>query len=218
MSQDPILFGFLISFLAFLWVAFQVYLISEISSNQHDLRMARYLDICFGFLAFFSAAALMYGAFVESKTWMSAWILGSIIVLLGRWLWYLKGKFSQPSHPEIKTGFENAGLAVSVTYILLGIPILVFHRMIEYWDFSSTCSTTLECPHFLFSLLPTLGRRGSVDHSAPNNRRGCHVRSALRSAQYLPSYAQCTTNTFVAPTHTHVHIPATKDEDLYNPV
>ena len=57
--------------------------------------MARYLDICFGFLAFFSAAALMYGAFVESKTWMSAWILGSIIVLLGRWLWYLKGKFSQ---------------------------------------------------------------------------------------------------------------------------
>ena len=90
-----ILFGFLISFLAFLWVAFQVYLISEISSNQHDLRMARYLDICFGFLAFFSAAALMYGAFVESKTWMSAWILGSIIVLLGRWLWYLKGKFSQ---------------------------------------------------------------------------------------------------------------------------
>ena len=116
----------------------------------------------------------------------------------------------QPSHPEIKTGFENAGLAVSVTYILLGIPILVFHRMIEYWDFSSTCSTTLECPHFLFSLLPTLGRRGSVDHSAPNNRRGCHVRSALRSAQYLPSYAQCTTNTFVAPTHTHVHIPATK--------
>ena len=116
----------------------------------------------------------------------------------------------QPSHPEIKTGFENAGIAVSVTYILLGIPILVFHRMIEYWDFSSTCSTTLECPHFLFSLLPTLGRRGSVDHSAPNNRRGCHVRSALRSAQYLPSYAQCTTNTFVAPTHTHVHIPATK--------
>ena len=90
-----ILFGFFISFLAFLWVAFQVYLISEISSNQHDLRMARYLDICFGFLAFFSAAALMYGAFVESKTWMSAWILGSIIVLLGRWLWYLKGKFSQ---------------------------------------------------------------------------------------------------------------------------
>ena len=90
-----IIFGFIISFLAFLWVAFQVYLISEINSNAHDLRMARYLDICFGFLAFFSAAALMYGAFVESKTWMSAWILGSIIVLLGRWLWYLKGKFSQ---------------------------------------------------------------------------------------------------------------------------
>ena len=90
-----ILFGFGISGLAFLWVAFQTYLVFQTDSGQHDLLMERYLDICFGLLAFFCAAALMYGAFVESKTWMSAWIMGSIIVLLGKWLWYLKDKFSQ---------------------------------------------------------------------------------------------------------------------------
>ena len=113
--------------------------------------------------------------------------------------------YLQPNHPEIKTGLENAGVVVSVVYILLAIPILVFHRMIEYWDFSATCTFDI-CPSFLVSLLPL--QRGNGD-SVPT-RRGCQMRSALRSAQYLPSYAQCTTNTFVAPSHTHVHIPATK--------
>jgi hypothetical protein len=48
--------------------------------------MARYLDISFGLLAFSSALALMYGAFVESKTWISVWTLGSATVLVGCWV------------------------------------------------------------------------------------------------------------------------------------
>ena len=113
----------------------------------------------------------------------------------------------QVSHPEIKTGLEQTGVVVTVLYVVFSIPILVFHRMIEDWDIRTTC--TIECPSFILSLLPL--RRGSgSEHMAPPRPRGCQMRSALRSAQYLPSYAQCTTNTFVAPTHTHVHIPATK--------
>jgi len=48
--------------------------------------MARYLDISFGLLAFSSSLALMYGAFVESKTWISVWTLGSATVLVGCWV------------------------------------------------------------------------------------------------------------------------------------
>ena len=42
---------------------------------------------------------------------------------------------------------------------------------------------------------------------------GCNrsTQQANRLGHYLPSYAQCTTNTFLAPSHTHVnHLPASK--------
>ena len=47
--------------------------------------------------------------------------------------------------------------------------------------------------------------------------------ASSRSGQYLPSYAQCTTNTFLAPSHTHVnHLPASKGmnrvRQSFNPV
>ena len=92
--------GFLVCLSAFIWVFFMIYLVSDTPESEHDLRMARYLDICFGLLAFFSSLALMYGAFVESKTWISAWTLGSGTVVLGRWVWYFHRKFSKSPHPE----------------------------------------------------------------------------------------------------------------------
>ena len=70
--------GIGVSFCAFIWVLFQIYLVAQTPEDQNDLRMARYLDICFGLLAFFSSLALMYGAFVESKTWIGAWTLGKV--------------------------------------------------------------------------------------------------------------------------------------------
>jgi hypothetical protein len=48
--------------------------------------MARYLDISFGLLAFSSSLALMYGAFVDSKSWIAVWTLGSATVLVGCWV------------------------------------------------------------------------------------------------------------------------------------
>ena len=92
--------GLFVSLFAFIWVFFMVYLVSDTPESEHDLRMARYLDICFGLLAFFSSLALMYGAFVESKTWISAWTLGSGTVVVGMWAWYFHRKFSQTPHPE----------------------------------------------------------------------------------------------------------------------
>ena len=94
--------GLFVSLFAFIWVFFMVYLVSDTPESEHDLRMARYLDICFGLLAFFSSLALMYGAFVESKTWISTWTLGSGTVVVGRWAWYFHRKFSQTPHPEGK--------------------------------------------------------------------------------------------------------------------
>ena len=92
--------GLFVSLFAFIWVFFMVYLVSDTPESQTDIRMARYLDICFGLLAFFSSLALMYGAFVESKTWISAWTLGSGTVVVGMWAWYFHRKFSKAPHPE----------------------------------------------------------------------------------------------------------------------
>ena len=40
--------GLFVSLFAFIWVFFMVYLVSDTPESEHDLRMARYLDICFG--------------------------------------------------------------------------------------------------------------------------------------------------------------------------
>ena len=61
--------GALASFAAFFWIALVLYILSQTDPTSTDLLMRRYLDISFGLLAFTSALALVYGAFVESKTW-----------------------------------------------------------------------------------------------------------------------------------------------------
>jgi len=218
--------GLFVSLFAFIWVFFMVYLVSDTPESEHDLRMARYLDICFGLLAFFSSLALMYGAFVESKTWISAWTLGSGTVVVGMWAWYFHRKFSQTPHPEVVTDFESAGIALTVVYFLSTLPVWIFQHKIQYWDIRSMCTLEWLCPNFVLSNLPIRRSASQITHHQTNiprsrNSNGCNrsTQQSNRLGHYLPSYAQCTTNTFLAPSHTHVnHLPASKDEDLYNPV
>lgn len=197
--------GFVVCFSAFIWVMFQVYAIFQTPEHQHELRMARYLDICFGCLAFFSSLALMYGAFVESKTWISAWTLGSLTVVIGMWAWYFHKRYSETPHPEVTRDFETAGIVLTAIYCAACLPVWLFQHQIEYWDLRSMCTWEWICPSFVLSI------RRNTNSGRTSTHHQCH--------QYLPSYAQCTTNTFLAPTHTQVNrIPASKDEDLYNPV
>jgi len=169
---------------------------------------------------------------VESKTWISAWTLGSGTVVLGRWVWYFHRKFSKSPHPEVVTDFESAGIALTIVYFLSTLPVWIFQHKIQYWDIRSMCTLEWLCPNFVLSNLP-IRRSASQMHphqtnlgSRNRNSNGCNRATqgsggsgSTRSGQYLPSYAQCTTNTFLAPSHTHVnHLPASKDEDLYNPV
>lgn len=201
--------GAFVCITSFLWVMFHVYLIFQIPDHETELRMARYLDICFGCLAFFSSLALMYGAFVESKTWLSAWTLGSMTVVIGMWGWYFHKKYSKTPHPEVMTPFERAGVALTGFYILSILPVWFFQRQIETWDWRSTFGDL--CPSFLL--------RSTCHHVTmmPNSRSNRPHQAALsvnnNGNHYLPTYAQCTTNTFLAPTHTHVsHLPASKGE------
>ena len=133
------LLGVLVSFCAFIWVIFHIFIMWQTSQSYNDdLRMARYLgkksmapinfryyahtyfsDICFGVLAFFSALALMYGAFVDSKTWLLVWTLGSMTGVVGKWVFYCYGKFSSSqSHPEVVKPFETAGVVLTFIYLL----------------------------------------------------------------------------------------------------
>lgn len=200
---------------SFLWVMFHVYLIFQTPDYETELRMARYLDICFGCLAFFSSLALMYGAFVESKTWLSAWTLGSMTVVIGMWGWYFHKKYSKTPHPEVMTPFERTGEVLTGVYVAAILPVWFFQRQIETWDWRFTLGNM--CPNFVLRnhtchhvTMPNSTSRNSRPH--PALAAVVHHQVNNNGNHYLPTYAQCTTNTFLAPTHTHVshHLPASK--------
>ena len=125
------------------------------------------------------------------------------------WAWYYYGKFAYPAHPEVTTDFETAGVTLTIAYVLTSLPVWIFQSLIEYCDFRSVCcSMERLCPHFLLSNFPLR----QVQTSFRRDNHGCQLtvsgsggRSDRLSRRYLPTYAQCTTNTFLAPTHTQVH-------------
>ena len=88
--------------------------------------MARYLDISFGLLAFTSSLALVYGAFVESKTWLSVWALGSGTVLVACWSWYFYKKYGLAS-PESLERTQDTMLGLSLTYAVCIMPVLAYY-------------------------------------------------------------------------------------------
>ena len=122
--------GFTTSFFAFLWMAFQLYILSATSPTQNDLIVARYLDISFGLLGISSSLALLYGAFVESKTWITVSTLGSGFLIVGRWAWFFYRKYGV-EHPESLKEAQQLGVICSVIYIILVIPVLVYYRFLE---------------------------------------------------------------------------------------
>ena len=122
--------GLVTSFLAFLWTIFQFYLLYTTASTQNDLMVARYLDISFGLLGLSSSLALLYGAFVESKTWLTVWTLGSTTLIVGRWVWFFYQKY-WVGHPESLKEAQKIGVILSVVYIVLIIPVLINYKYLE---------------------------------------------------------------------------------------
>ena len=168
-------------------------------------------DICFGVLAFFSALALMYGAFVDSKTWLLIWTLGSMTGVVGKWVFYCYGKFTAQPHPEVVKPFETAGVVLTFIYLLLSLPVWIFQYKIEYWDLGSMCQNVgWLCPNIVISSMPIQSTRQG--RCSSQQQTGIAT-SSSSNRHYLPSYAECTTNTFLAPTNTHVNIPASKGKE-----
>ena len=134
----------------------------------------------------------------------------------------------------VVTDFESAGIALTVVYFLSTLPVWIFQHKIQYWDIRSMCTLEWLCPNFVLSNLPIRRSASQMPHqtnlgSRNRNSNGCNRAmqgsgsASSRSGQYLPSYAQCTTNTFLAPSHTHVnHLPASKGmnrvRQSFNPV
>ena len=105
--------GTIASFSAFVWIAFNVYFMSITEGQHTDLMVRRYLDVCIGMLGLFSALALLFGAFVESKTWINVWTLGSLTVVVGCWGWYFYRRH-WVDHPESYVEAKSIGMALSV--------------------------------------------------------------------------------------------------------
>lgn len=199
------LLGCAVSFAAFLWVTFQLYVLSQTSEDQTDLLMARYLDISFGLLAFSSALALMYGAFVESKTWLSVWTLGSVTVLVGLWVWYFHRKYTSQPHPDADGDAKTVGIVLSIIYVAAILPVLVYYRQLESWNLFSKplCNNrwTWCSPLFLSAFANTTS--ASVGSSSNNS-------SCSHSRHRISHHVTCLPEGY--------KIPVAKEEDLYNPV
>lgn len=122
--------GFITTFVAFMWIALQIYALDSTSSELNDEIVARYLDISFGALGLSSSLALLYGAFVESKTWLTVWTLGSTTLIIGRWAWFFYTKYGI-EHPESLDEAQEMGVILSVIYIVLIIPVLIYYKYLE---------------------------------------------------------------------------------------
>ena len=135
--------GCVVSFSSFLWLALILYILSQTDPAARDLLMARYLDLSFGLLAFTSSLALVYGAFVESKTWLSVWTLGSATVLIACWTWYFYKKYGLDT-PESLERTHDTMLALTVTYAIAILPVLAYYKYLESGPeaFTSSIITT----------------------------------------------------------------------------
>ncbi|XP_040579357.1 uncharacterized protein [Lepeophtheirus salmonis] len=123
--------GILVGFGAFLWIFFQLYVLSKTESDSNSpLRLARYLDIAFGLLGFTSSLALIYGSVVESKTWLSVWTFGSLCVILGNWSWFFYRKYGDES-PESLNKARLAGLVLTFLYIGASAPVLIYYKALQ---------------------------------------------------------------------------------------
>ncbi len=122
--------GFVVSFASFVWMTLILYVLSQTDPTNNELLMERYLDISFGLLSFTSSLALLYGAFVESKSWLSVWTLGSATVLAGNWTWYFIRKYGAES-PESLEGRHDFMVAVSVVYAFAVMPVVAYYKYLE---------------------------------------------------------------------------------------
>ena len=134
--------GMVAAFLSFCYVTLMLYVVSQTDPAAEDLLMARYLDISFGLLAFTSSLSLVYGAFVESKTWLTVWTVGSATVMVGNWCWlfYRKYGLSEPESLQ-RTQAWLAGLTVA--YAALVLPVLKYYRLLESTIVRAAATTTV---------------------------------------------------------------------------
>lgn len=139
--------------------------------GQTDLIVGRYLDISFGLLGLSSSVALLYGAFVESKTWISVWTLGSATVVVGFWGWYFYRCYGV-DHPESYVEAKSIGLALSVWYVILIIPVLVYSRYLQS-HLREQREEEAAAEAYLSGQAPQSGplRQGSESASNRNGRR-----------------------------------------------
>ena len=74
--------GCSLSFSSFVWMSLVLFALSRTDPRSDELMTERYLECSLGLLGFTSSLALVYGAFVESRTWLSVWTIGSATVLV----------------------------------------------------------------------------------------------------------------------------------------
>lgn len=122
--------GFVTSFASFLWLSLILYVLSRTDPNAADLIMARYLDISLGLLAFSSSLGLVYGAFVESKSWIAVWTLGSMTWIIGNWSWLFYRKYGLVT-PEAVDENQKVLTYLSVAYVIVLLPVIKYYKLLE---------------------------------------------------------------------------------------
>lgn len=122
---------------SFLWVCLHLFVLSQ--TQNYELRLSRYLEIGLGLLMFISCVCLVYGGFVESRTWLTVFSTGSMLVLLSYWGWFFWDKYGE-EHPESSSQRETVGVVLTVVYSLMMVPVCLYYRSLEKKEVSQSPS------------------------------------------------------------------------------
>jgi len=116
-------------FLSFLWVCFQLYVLSQ--TTRHELRLLRYVDIFLGLILFLSMLSLLYGGCFHSQISITAFITSSLGVMISYWCLYAYASYNNDDLPVYDDQAGSIGLFLTVLYLLFLLPILLLYRSLE---------------------------------------------------------------------------------------
>merc|ERR1719499_1291810 len=116
-------------FISFLWVCFQLYVLSHTTSQE--LRVLRYFDIFLGVILIISMSCLLYGGYFYSQISITAFITTSLGVMITYWCLFTYFSYNNDDLPLYDDQAGSIGLLLTVLFLLLLLPVLLQYRLLE---------------------------------------------------------------------------------------
>lgn len=111
-----------------LWVVGHTYVLSV--TEEGSLRVQRYVDILLGLSFLATHLVLMYSSKHSSRSHLTLYFVLSVSTLLLYWAWFVYLKYAM-GESEASKEMSDISLAVTMVYIVLLIPIVLFYKTLQ---------------------------------------------------------------------------------------